>query len=34
LSVYNDKLNIGCRLESVTKWEKKPYQPANDEMPF
>lgn len=34
LTVYNDKLNIGCRLTSVTKWEKKPYQPANEEMPF
>ncbi len=34
LSVYNDKLNIGCRLASVNKWDKKPYQPANEEMPF
>ena len=27
LSVYNDKLNIGCRLSELAKWEKQPYCP-------
>lgn len=27
LSVYNDKLNIGCRLAELSKWDKQPYQP-------
>lgn len=27
LSVYNDKLNIGCRLTELSKWDKQPYCP-------
>jgi len=27
LSVYNDRLNIGCRLTELAKWDKQPYCP-------
>ena len=27
LSVYNDRLNIGCRLSELAKWDKQPYCP-------
>ncbi len=27
--VYNDKLNLGCKVSELSFWEKKPYQPNN-----
>lgn len=29
ISVYNDKLNLGCKVSELNFWEKKPYQPNN-----
>lgn len=29
ISVYNDRLNLGCKLAELSQWEKKPYQPNN-----
>ncbi len=29
ISVYNDKLNLGCKVSELSFWEKKPYQPNN-----
>ena len=29
ISVYNDRLNLGCKLAKLSQWEKKPYQPNN-----
>ncbi len=27
ISVYNDRLNLGCKVAELSRWEKKPYQP-------
>ena len=29
ISVYNDRLNLGCKVSELSQWEKKPYQPNN-----
>ena len=29
ISVYNDRLNLGCKVAELNQWEKKPYQPNN-----
>ena len=29
ISVYNDRLNLGCKVSALSQWEKKPYQPNN-----
>ena len=29
ISVYNDRLNLGCKVAELSQWEKKPYQPNN-----
>ena len=29
ISVYNDRLNLGCKVSELNQWEKKPYQPNN-----
>lgn len=29
ISVYNDRLNLGCKMSELSQWEKKPYQPNN-----
>ena len=29
ISVYNDRLNLGCKVSELSLWEKKPYQPNN-----
>ena len=29
ISVYNDRLNLGCKVAELSKWEKKPYHPNN-----
>lgn len=29
LSVYNDRIDIGCTVQQLKPWEKKPYQPQN-----
>ena len=29
ISVYNDRLNLGCNVAELNQWEKKPYQPNN-----
>ena len=29
ISVYNDKLNLGCKVSELNFWEKKTYQPNN-----
>ena len=28
-SVYNDRLNLGCKVAELNQWEKKPYHPNN-----
>ena len=27
ISVYNERLNLGCKVAELSQWEKKPYQP-------
>ena len=27
ISVYNDRLNLGCKVSELNQWEKKPYEP-------
>ena len=34
LSVYNDNLNLGCRIKEMSKWVKQPYQEKKEELPF
>ena len=29
ISVYNDRLNLGCKVAELSQWEKKPYHPNN-----
>ena len=29
ISVYNDRLNLGCKVAELSQWEKKPYNPNN-----
>lgn len=29
ISVYNDRLNLGCKVAELNQWEKKPYHPNN-----
>lgn len=29
ISVYNERLNLGCKVAELSQWEKKPYQPNN-----
>ncbi len=29
ISVYNDRLNLGCKVAELSLWEKKPYHPNN-----
>lgn len=29
ISVYNDRLNLGCKVVELSQWEKKPYNPNN-----
>lgn len=29
ISVYNERLNLGCKVAELSQWEKKPYQPKN-----
>ena len=29
ISVYNDRLNLGCKVSELNQWEKKPYEPNN-----
>ena len=29
ISVYNDRLNLGCKVAELNQWEKKPYNPNN-----
>lgn len=29
ISVYNDRLNLGCKVAELCQWEKKPYHPNN-----
>ena len=29
ISVYNDRLNLGCKVVELNQWEKKPYHPNN-----
>ena len=29
ISVYNDRLNLGCKVAELSLWEKKPYNPNN-----
>ena len=29
ISVYNDRLNLGCKVADLNQWEKKPYHPNN-----
>lgn len=29
ISVYNDRLNLGCKVSELSQWEKKPYHPNN-----
>ena len=29
ISAYNDRLNLGCKVAELSRWEKKPYQPNN-----
>ena len=29
ISVYNERLNLGCKVAELNQWEKKPYQPNN-----
>lgn len=29
ISVYNERLNLGCKVAELNLWEKKPYQPNN-----
>ncbi len=29
ISVYNERLNLGCKVAKLSQWEKKPYQPNN-----
>lgn len=29
ISVYNDRLNLGCNVAELNQWEKKPYHPNN-----
>ena len=29
ISVYNDRLNLGCKMAELNQWEKKPYHPNN-----
>lgn len=29
ISVYNDRLNLGCKVAELNLWEKKPYHPNN-----
>ena len=29
ISVYNDRLNLGCKVAELKQWEKKPYHPNN-----
>ena len=29
ISVYNDRLNLGCKVAELNQWEKKPYQANN-----
>ena len=29
ISVYNDRLNLGCKVSELSLWEKKPYLPNN-----
>lgn len=34
LSIYNDNLNLGCRIKEMSKWVKQPYQEKKEELPF
>ena len=29
ISVYNDRLSLGCKVSELSQWEKKPYHPNN-----
>ena len=29
ISLYNERLNLGCKVAELSQWEKKPYQPNN-----
>ena len=29
ISVYNERLNLGCKVAELNQWEKKPYHPNN-----
>jgi hypothetical protein len=29
ISVYNDRLNLGCKVAELNQWEKKAYHPNN-----
>lgn len=29
ISVYNDRLNLGCKVVELSQWKKKPYNPNN-----
>ena len=29
ISVYNERLNLGCKVAELSQWEKKPYHPNN-----
>lgn len=29
ISVYNDRLNLGCKVAELNQWKKKPYHPNN-----
>ena len=29
ISVYNDRLNLGCKVAELSQWERKPYNPNN-----
>ena len=29
ISVYNERLNLGCKVAELSQWEKEPYQPNN-----
>ena len=29
ISVYSDRLNLGCKVAKLSQWEKKPYHPNN-----
>lgn len=29
ISVYNDRLNLGCKVAELSQWKKKPYNPNN-----